>query len=210
MTNAIIELIRRADSALVEADLLEGLKPADLVILEREWAAERSLVMQALLQREMPRADWPQSLHWDWSRKAAELKLLESTGFGIVCQKKWQGAMLTKTASHAARLGEHKGKPIVYIDFLEIAPWNWRIPEIDRDGEYRGVGSVLFWRAVKQSEEEGFHGRVGLHALPQAEQFYEKGCGMMPIERDAKKQNLLYFELSAEQAARHLNKGGRS
>jgi hypothetical protein len=186
------------------------MKPRDLVVVEREWASERSLVMQELLQRKVPRVDWPQSLHWDWSDKSEELARLEAAGFGIVCQRRWQGVMLTKTASHVARLAGDKGKPIVYVDYLEIAPWNWKIPEISRLGEYRGVGSVLFGRAVKQSEEEGFHGRVGLHALPQAERFYEEGCGMTPVGRDAKKQNLLYFELSREQAARHLSEGGRS
>jgi hypothetical protein len=111
---------------------------------------------------------------------------------------------LTKTATAVARLAPDRGKPLVYLDFIEVAPWNWVIPEIGRGGRFRAVGSTLFWRAVKQSEEEGFHGRVGLHALPQAESFYEQHCGMTPVERDPSKQNLLYFELTREQAKRHL------
>jgi hypothetical protein len=75
--------------------------------------------------------------------------------------------------------------------YLEIAPWNWVIPEISRGGEFRGVGSMLFWRAVKQSQEEGFHGCIGLHALPQAEPFYENACSMTALGRDPSKQNLL-------------------
>ena len=115
--------------------------------------------------------------------------------------------MLTETASHVSQSREERGKPLVYIDYLEVAPWNWVIPEIGRTGQFRGIGSILFWRAVKQSQKEGFHGRVGLHALPQAEQFYEK-CGMTPFGPDAGKQNLLYFELSSEQAKSLLKERG--
>lgn len=208
MSDTIVSIIRRDGGAAVPATLLEAMKPQDLLVVEGEWASDRSIVMQELLRKGVARANWPQSLHWDWRKKAPQLTLLESSGFGIVCESRWQGVMLTKTASCVAQLGRDRGKPLVYIDYLEVAPWNWTIPEIGREGCYRGIGSVLFWRAVKQSKEEGFYGRVGLHALPQAEQFYEKGCGMTRVGRDAAKQNLLYFELPKEQAERHLQERG--
>jgi hypothetical protein len=203
-----IQIQSRSHDEFVDASLLDGMAPQDLLLVEREWLAERSLVAQELLRAGVERAKWPQSLHWNWNKKAPQLTLLESSGFSIVYENQWQGVMLTKSASYFARLGADKGKPLVYIDFLEIAPWNWVIPEIGRVGRFRMVGSTLFWRAVKQSDEEGFHGRVGLHALPQSESFYERGCGMTPVGRDASKQNLLYFELSREDAQRHLQKGG--
>ncbi len=103
-----------------------------------------------------------------------------------------------------------QGRPLVYIDYLEVAPWNWKIPELNREGLFRGVGSVLFWKAVKQSEEEGFHGRVGLHALPQAELFYEKAMGMERLGPDPSKQDLLYFELSRQKAQSLLMRGDQS
>ena len=210
MSGSTVQLIRRGDNTAVDAKLLEGMKPQDLVVVERDWGPERSTVMQELLEASVPRRDWPQSLHWDWSKKAPELKLLESTGVGITIESRWQGVMLTKTASHVAMLDEDKGRPLVYIDYLEVAPWNWRIPELGREGMFRGVGSVLFWNAVKQSKEEGFHGRVGLHALPQAESFYEKAFCMVPLGRDPNKQNLLYFELSRQEAESLLDDGGQS
>ncbi|MBX3394283.1 MAG: hypothetical protein KF841_02830 [Phycisphaerae bacterium] len=116
--------------------------------------------------------------------------------------------MLTKTASHFARLAEDKGKPLVYIDYLEAAPWNWRVQPLGLERRYKGVGSILFREAVKQSFDEGFHGRVGLHALPQADTYYEKVCGMTAVGRDPKKQNLLYFEFSRGRAQKFLDDGG--
>ena len=100
-----------------------------------------------------------------------------------------------------ARLDADRGQPLIYIDYLETAPRNWDIPEIGHKGAFRGIGSLLLWEAVRQSREEGFHGRIGLHSLPQAEGFYRQACRMTPFGGDAAKQNLLYFELSRQQAA---------
>ena len=206
MSSEAVPLHRRSDGSFVEAALLDGLIPEDFIIVGNEWAFERSVVMQELLHATLPREQWPQSLHWDWRRKAPELRLLEASGFAVVCERQWQGVMLTKSALYTARLAPDKGKPLVYVDFLEVAPWNWAIPEIGRASRFRAVGSTLLWRAVKQSEEEGFRGRIGLHSLPQSEKFYERVFGMTPLKRDGDKQNLLYLEISAEQAMRLLER----
>lgn len=198
MSAETVQIQLRADGSFVDASMLDGMSPSDLLVVEAEWLAERSLIMQELLSSAVPRPAWPQSIHWDWRRKAPQLKLLESGGFGIVCQNRWQGVMMTKSASHFAQLSADKGKPLIYIDYLELAPWNWRIPELRRDGRFRGIGSILFWRAVRQSAEDGFHGRVGLHSLPQAEPFYAR-LGMTRIGPDPHKQNLTYYELSSQQ-----------
>lgn len=130
MSSEAIQIQRRSDGSAAEATLLDGMVPQDFILVGTEWFAERSLVMQKLLKSAVPRPKWPQSIHWDWRQKAPELKLLEVTGFGVTCDRQWQGVMLTKTASYTARLDPDKGKPLVYIDFLETAPWNWMIPEI--------------------------------------------------------------------------------
>ncbi|MCA9065593.1 MAG: hypothetical protein KDA96_21140 [Planctomycetaceae bacterium] len=84
----------------------------------------------------------------------------------------------------------------MYLDYIEVAPWNWTIPEIGQAGEFGACGPILFDRVEQLSREEGFKGRVGLHALPQAEKFYSEKCGMTAIGRDASKQGLMYFEKS--------------
>lgn len=207
MSEQRVELIRREDDAFVEATLLDGLVPKDLLLVERVWGPERLRVLGELLGRGVPRPEHPESLHWDWGRKASELKLLEASGFAIVCQEEWQGAMLVRTASHfaaarsrprqAARLrGLHRSGP------MELAnPGAW-------PGEpLPGCGSLLFREAVLESMRQGFHGRLGLHALPQAESFYER-VGMTRVGPDPSKQNLVYFEFTREQAGRFLDDGG--
>ena len=196
------------DGAFAKATLHGGLKPEDLLLVEREWSPIRVQIFNELLSCGVPRAAWPQSLHWDWLQKASELRLLEATGFAVLCDRAWQGAMLTKTASQPARLKEDRGKPLVYIDYLETAPWNWRVRPIGQEGRYKAVGSVLFRAAVAQSYKEGFQGRVGLHALSQAEVFYQRDCGMTPLGSDRRKEDLRYFEFSRAQAKVFLQTGG--
>lgn len=54
--------------------------------------------------------------------------------------------------------------------------------------------------------ELGFKGRIGLHALPQAEGFYKGVLNMTFMGRDSEYQQLTYFELSEVNALRYLNK----
>lgn len=207
MSNATVTIERRSNQELVEATLLQGMVPNDLLVVESEWAAERSRIMQQVLLAGLPHDKRPESLHWDWRSKAPLLKSLAATCSGLAYDQQFQGVMLTQSAPHQAKLPEDKGKPLVYIDFLEAAPWNWVIPGINQLGKYRMIGSVLLWSAVKQSWEEGFHGRVGLHALPLACGFYER-LGMTPLGKDIHKENLDYFELPRQTAQQWLDEGG--
>ena len=208
MSNSEVEIVRRTDSELVPATLLEEMAPSDLLVVDQEWAPVRSTILQELLKHAVPKEQWPQSLHWDWSLKSGELRLLAASGFGVVCDKKWQGVMLTKTGFDS-RHPNSTGKPIVYIDYLESGPWNWNIEQIGQVGTYKAVGAVLFRQAVIQSREENFCGRIGLHALPQAIAFYQ-GLGMDNLGEDPTKSNLPYFELTEAKALSILAERGDS
>ncbi len=204
-----IDLLRGDSSDVAAGKLVSGLDAEHLDLVERAWSSTRADLMMNLTLGNVASERWPQSLHWDWSRKAPALKLLEVSGVGITCKSEWQGIMLTHTAQEVARLGVDRGKPIVYVEFLETAPWNWRIDDVGQRPRFRGVGSLLLREAVRQSIREGFRGRVGLHALPQSESFYERICGMTRLDADAKKLNLVYFELSQADAPKFLKEGVR-
>jgi hypothetical protein len=155
-------------------------------------------------RRGIPRSQWPQSWHWNWEAKSAQIQgLLAFRGFSVVCAGLTQGLMrvdLTKSAREPSQAG----KPLVYVDYLEVAPWNR--PELGQMPRYKGVGTALIAAAVSLSEEESFKGRIGLHSLPQADAFYGKRCGMSDLGPDAKYQNLRYFEMTIDQARAFLEK----
>lgn len=194
MNSEMIQIIRRSDEAAVEAQLLSNLNPTDLLLIERQWESHWQMVHQRLLAAGVDRRSWPQSLHWNWRSKVHLLGQLAIGGYGIVQAGEWQAVCLVDCVSYSSRLPGHLGKPLVYLDFIETAPWNWNISELGQVGLYGACGMILFDRVIQRSEDEGFRGRVGLHALPQAERFYQDKCGMTPLGKDASKEGLMCFE----------------
>jgi len=58
--------------------------------------------------------------------------------------------------------------------------------------------------SIHLSIEEEFQGRIGLHSLPQADEWYRNSCGMTDLGRDHAIQDLRYFEMTPEQASEFL------
>lgn len=66
--------------------------------------------------------------------------------------------------------------------------------------KYKGVGSTLVAVAMQLSIEEGFQGRIGLHSLPQSDDWYSQKMQMIDLRKDIDKQKLKYFEITSEKA----------
>jgi hypothetical protein len=65
---------------------------------------------------------------------------------------------------------------------------------------FRAIGRTLLQFARFRSEELGYDGLVGLHALPGAEGFY-RTMGMIDCGADETKENLTYFEWYCRRAS---------
>jgi hypothetical protein len=98
--------------------------------------------------------------------------------------------MMMVRERHVVRCESGQRGPLVYVGFLEVAPWN------DPSSQTRplnGLGPIMLRMACDLSLQNGFGGRVGLHSVVAAEAFYRRlgfqglGC---PNE-----YNELYFEL---------------
>jgi hypothetical protein len=190
------------------AELLDAITEKQLADWEAEWLPKLFEAVQRLHRAGIQRAHWPQSRHWDWRRKAAALQgMLANPGFSIVCGGVTQGMMLVDVIAKRCRIKDQVGKNLVFVSFVENAPWNR--PELFNPPRYRGVGSVLMRAAVQLSKEQEFKGRLGLHSLPQANGFYANTCGMTDLGPDADYQDLRYFEMTPEQAEAFIEKGGK-
>jgi hypothetical protein len=112
---------------------------------------------------------------------------------------------------YECRIPSQRGRDLVYVDYLQVAPWNIRLlmEALGKPTQFRGVGSRLFEAIVRFSLDEGFKGRVGLHSLPSSEAFYTVECGMTPGDRDPAKENLLWCEFTPEQAQTFLTGDAR-
>jgi hypothetical protein len=96
---------------------------------------------------------------------------------------------------------------VVYVDYVESAPWNLKgYADVPR---FLGVGTILIAEAIRLSLEMGLEGRVGLHSLPQAEAFYAK-CQMTRVGPDPAYYELTYFEYASQQATAWLTATGGS
>jgi hypothetical protein len=208
VTVSPIFLLAVATGKSEPAELLDAITEKQPADWEAEWLPKLFEAVQRLHRVGIERAHWPQSRHWDWRRKAAALQgMLANPGFSIVCGGVTQGMMLVDVVTKRCRIKDQVGKNLVYVSFVENAPWNR--PELFNPPQYRGVGSVLMRAAVQLSKEQEFKGRLGLHSLPQANGFYANTCGMTDLGPDADYQGLRYFELTPEQAEAFIEKGGK-
>jgi len=138
--------------------------------------------------------------HWDWSRKTRTA----ASGFhrvaAVECEGVCQGLMAIQSAHRPSALSA--GRMLVYVDYLEAAPWNLRVA--GQSPRFLGVGTLLIGESIRLSVEEGLSGRAGLHSLPQAERFYADRCQMRRLGPDAAYYDLEYFEYPEGVAAAWL------
>ena len=195
--------LRHSDGSLVAASLVRGLNEQHIELWRAHWfpAREAALSKQAASGQKLP-----EHAHWDWERKLRKVTgLLGFAGYAIECDGIPQGLMLLDL-NQTAKVSKQKGKPLVYVQYVEVAPWNSEL--LVKPIRYRGVGSLLIRAAIERSIDEEFHGRVGLVALPQAEGFYRNTIGMTDLGPQLEAQGLRYFELTEAQANAFVAKTG--
>ena len=96
-----------------------------------------------------------------------------------------------ETQWHRSQLESDKRPRLVYVEYLAAAPWNRR--EIEDPPDFVGTGRALMTLSRRRSADLGYEGRVGLHALPAAEGFYNK-LNMPDYGTDPDHDGLVYFE----------------
>lgn len=191
----------------VDAELWDSITEKQLTDWEVEWLPELHSAVQRLHHAGVARQHWPQSRHWNWRKKVNVMQgLLATPGFSVMCGGVTQGMMFVDLSTHRCQLPEQTGKHLVYVEFLENAPWNRKELMFDPP-RYRGIGSLLMLAAIELSKAEGFKGRLGLHSLPQANDWYANSCGMTDLGIDQSKEGLRYFEMTEVQAEAFIAKG---
>lgn len=190
-------------------DLAEGLDTLHLDFMEAQWApAMKRQYNFAMLQFfGLPPADrthekWyetsgklaVQDQHWEWRTKCSVAPGTNRRVFSLLNSDEVEAAMMLLFGEKSR---DPSPRPIVYVDFVAVAPWN-RKPFQDPQ-RFRGLGTVMLGAAVELSRKLGYDGRCGLHSLPQSEGFYRQ-IGMSDFGLDASKSSLRYFEFDASGA----------
>lgn len=197
-----IYLVDAATDEIVEAELRDAIQPSQIEDWRKLWKPAQERILAELRRTRVPKERWPQDRNWNWEAKAEAIgQLLIHRGFCIIARGATQGLMRVNLA-HSARIESERGKPAIYVEYLETAPWNR--DDFRMDGRLKGVGTALLTAAVDLSESEGFKGRVGLHSLPQSDGFYQ--ADMTEVDSNKSREGLKYFEMTAEQARAFLEK----
>ncbi|MGL6094897.1 MAG: hypothetical protein ACRC7O_03715, partial [Fimbriiglobus sp.] len=179
MNRRVVQIARVNPPELVRAEVVRDIPSERLRDIEAAWRPSR---------RALPGVEHG---HWDWRNKldpvaAGLLRVIALEQSGRV-----EGLMAVATTPRESVLdGRRRG--VLYIDFLESAPWN--LPSTDQLPVFTGVGRALMVEAVLLSFEVMCGGRIGLHSLPQTEGFYATGCGMTRVGPDPNYQFLTRFE----------------
>lgn len=202
----MIQLFNRLSGAFEAAELVSPVQQCDIDDYVGAWLPPvQQRVAELKVAGELTHAALGEhnveDFHWAWPEKWKQRTELRWRSYALRCAGRTQGLMFVDLVRRC-RLEPHVDAHFVYIDILSTAPWNrprlWPAPV------YRGVGLVLVTEAIQLSLEEESEGRVGLHALPRSQPFYEQKCLMTNLGPDPAYSNLNYFELSTERAMQFL------
>jgi|GEM_PF-2707144 len=183
----------------VNASLLENVDLVRIAKTGLDWKNERTKIKEARLADGL---SFPEHSHWNWEIKGKQAELYSSfqTLFAIEHDGEIEGLMIVDFVMFLAKLPPDKGEPILYIRYIETAPHNL----YEEPRHFRGIGYTLYSTAVQYSIHKKCGGRVGLHSLPQAEDFYLNRCHMTQMDKDPGYENLRYFESTQEQSRHFL------
>ncbi len=187
--NTFLQDRSKSPPIVLEAVLTRDVSPELFDHIELLWAPARQ---RLALQNE--------HRHWDWRVKQDDVRAGRQRVFTVSCWETVQGAMALEGHDRYTLTGE----PLVYIAYIEAAPWNLE----SRSKRLHGVGSALIGAAIHWSIERECAGRIGLHSLPSAENFYGTTLRMTADPRRVSDQGLMYFEYDSEGAQAFLARTG--
>jgi GNAT superfamily N-acetyltransferase len=156
-------IARSQPEVLLGAEISSRVTREDFIHTDAKWANfKRSHARQS--------ASLPDHHDWNWGRKSIDAD--HEHGFlALKFEGEIEGYLMFSSDPVPSRHYDNPGAPVLYVDYLETAPWNQR----DYAGEsarFWGVGVSLMSAAIEMSKELGCEGRLGLHSLESAKKFY--------------------------------------
>lgn len=202
----LVDPSRPKGEGYVPVIITRGISPRSdyVAAIERMWSEPRRRLAEELRAH----GEELENAHWDWRNKAIRPNHWHCL-VTIECDGQVQGIMAVESLLRSSRLTENAS--VLYVDYVEKAPWNFRVPQ-DRVKQavrlprFTGVGTLLIAEAIRMSVGRTAGGRVGLHALSQAESFYVGQCGMNALGPDPNYYGLRYFEYAEGAASDWLSR----
>ncbi len=128
--------------------------------------------------------------HWEWQDKTGPGRAGRHI-LGVEHDGEMQG-LVALCLDKKCRLPVQMGLPLVYVDYIETAPWN--LKRYTQQPRFRGCGPHLIGAAVGLSFKRGWAGRLV--------------CGLTEMPPDVAYHDMRYFEMTEAQAKVFQEKGG--
>lgn len=197
-----VQLFDVENQEFVEADLIDVITDANLEDWRSRWIPEQYRLIVHMLNRGDDIAKNSDSLHWNWGNKVSDLSLsANKIGYSIVYGGITQALMIVDVGKKC-RLEEQLNKCLVYVDYVQTAPWNNRKLS-SRSIKFKGCGTHMLRKALNLSKLLFGECRLGLHSLRGSSEFYSK-FGMKNLGHELGYDGLEYFEMTPLQADRFL------
>lgn len=200
-----VDLYNRHTSGYEEAHVFQGMDQKNHDDFEQHWQPLLETRRRQFDSNIAACAGNVQDWHWDWIVESSVAdRTLGYDTYALECAGQTQALMVVDSNQFALHPAQ-AGKELVQIARLATAPWN-RTKTVPHP-KYKGAGRILVATAISLSIELEFGGRIGLHALPQSEDWY-RYCGFFEVPDPNPKNELKYFEMTADAAAKFLQEGG--
>ncbi len=191
---------RAQPRATIAATMIRNFSGNRLKKVEVEWGPHRKTITDTIRRAGKPVFH----SHWNWTNKVDRIDEGRLQICAVECDGSIQGLLSTATTPRVS--GLKLLAPVLYVDYIETAPWNLIQPTIPP--RFIGIGSLFLLEAVLLSLDRSFEGRVGLHSLPSSEDFYRHKCGMTDLGPDPAYFDLRYFEYTSIDALNWLSHNG--
>jgi hypothetical protein len=158
-----VRIVDRKTRRIVDAEVVANISRSELKGIDHLWVGWRA----DLTQKEM----LPENHDWRWERKGLDLDADSFRFLGIRYLGEIQGLAMLNMDSIASQRPGCSGQRMLYVEYLEAAPWNQEA-YAGTDKRYGLIGMALLCALIMVSADAGCEGRIALHSLPQAEGFY--------------------------------------
>lgn len=203
--SSAIKIFKVSSKGLVDAIIYEDLSPKNFDDYNNLWKPElkKANIKARDLKSKGNEHFFAEDEEWDWNGKVKSIQheSLSYLHYAIECEDLTQGMMQLNLTQHRSKA--NAALEVVYVEYLSTAPWNRET--IKNPPSFRAVGTVLIAQAIGASIDQGFKGRLGLHSLPMAHDWYVK-LGFKNYGSDEDAKGLDYFELDEESAKKILEK----
>lgn len=192
-------LIEKKDGQLVKYELFRGIDDVKIQECDLKWRIFTMKLMRKI--KDAPAEERERLLdslqledaHWDWFKKAINLKGSGYDWFTLWVDGSIQGICIT----YQPKKSIINNGNIFYIEYLAVAPWNR--DSLLNEREFKKVASIMMARIMEYfHDNKGLITAFSLHSLPQATGFYER-LGMTHCPEEDK-EGLKFFEISASKA----------